>query len=144
MSVEDSESRRFELNISLRVSQADLVSTSGQKCFFFLRFFCVWIIFCNDPCSQRAVRKSCGGYLWNSNLLWQHCVSISIGLIRGKHICCRFWKNILKGRYVWYITYFPRLWAFKPTISIVTNCKYVSCELNRLSGWYYCYLKAAW
>ena len=42
MSVQDSESSRFESNIWLSFSQADLGPTSGQEIFFtFLRFFLV-------------------------------------------------------------------------------------------------------
>ena len=49
MSVEDSESRRFELNILLSFSQADLGPTAGQFfCVFFL--FKFGFLFCEDMC----------------------------------------------------------------------------------------------
>ena len=57
MSVEDSESRRFESNIWLSFSQADLGPTFAQ--FFFLSL----IFFPEDLCSYRAVQKSYGACL---------------------------------------------------------------------------------
>ena len=50
MSVEDSESRRFDLNIWLSFSQADLGSTSGQE-LLLLFFFQIWNLLCGDLCS---------------------------------------------------------------------------------------------
>ena len=39
-----------------------------------------WNFFFEDLCSSRAVQESFGGYLWNSNFLWKHRVSIVTGL----------------------------------------------------------------
>ena len=63
MSVNDSESRRSELNISLSVSQADLGPTYCHELFF--SFFFQSSDFLNwHSCSQRTVQKYFGGYLW--------------------------------------------------------------------------------
>ena len=64
MIAEDSEARRFELNIWLSFSQADLGPTSAQG-WFFSFFQMVLNFFCEGLCSWRAVENSYGGYFWN-------------------------------------------------------------------------------
>ena len=56
MSVEDSDSRRFELNILLSFPQADLGPTSAQE-YFFSFFFQVLKLLCEDLCSKRVVQN---------------------------------------------------------------------------------------
>ena len=79
MSVEDSEFRRFELTFGW-VFLTPILAQDVPRNYFFGFFLIVWDFFFEDLCSSRAVQKSFGGYLWNSNFFWQHRVSIVTGL----------------------------------------------------------------
>ena len=63
MSVEDSESRRFELTFGLSFSQADLGPRSVQELYFSGFFEKFETYFFEDLCSWRAVQTSFGEYL---------------------------------------------------------------------------------
>ena len=85
MSVVDSESRRFEANIRLSFSQADLGPTSAPELFFssFCESLVLYVLstlrFKKRAHSNPSLKNS-DGYLWNSNFSWEFCVSIGIGL----------------------------------------------------------------
>ena len=67
MYVEDSESRRFEPNIRLSFSQADLGPTSAPDSLF--SFFGVFHKFGTFRAHSNLYLKKSDGYLWNSNFL---------------------------------------------------------------------------
>lgn len=81
MSVKDSKSRCFDLNISLTVAQAHVAPTSGQGFFFVLycirRFFTV--IHTHSARYKNVIADN-----WNINFLRGKNVSIGIGLICWK------------------------------------------------------------
>ena len=79
MSVEDSESRRFELNIWLSFSQADLGPTSGQELLLF--FFSSLELFFVEICAHSERYSDLVVGLYESqSFSWQRRVSMSIGL----------------------------------------------------------------
>ena len=82
MSVGDSESRRFELNIWLSFSQADLGPTSGQDFFFSFFFWNVWTFFLKIWAHGERHRNLMAGIFESLFFFWQHHVSIVIGLSR--------------------------------------------------------------
>ena len=78
----------LRINIWLGFSRPILAQDLPTSNDFFRVFFQGLKLFISeDLCSWRVVRKSFGGYLWNSNFFWQHRVSIVTGLI---HCCCFF------------------------------------------------------
>ena len=62
MSVEDSESRRFEPKVGLRFSQADIGPTSAPDCFFGL-FQKLGTFFFSQRAHRKRVLNKFGGYL---------------------------------------------------------------------------------
>ena len=81
MPVKDSESRRFELNIRVSVSEADLGLTSAPKLLFrgFSKSLELSVLIIVLIASKLYLKK-CDGCLWNSKVLGNRCVSIGIGL----------------------------------------------------------------
>ena len=79
MSVEDSESRCYELNARLSFSEDDL-GPSAPELFFFGFFKKFGTFGLKNHAQSKLYLIFIGGYHWNSNFLWKLCVSIGIGL----------------------------------------------------------------
>ena len=96
MSVEDSESRRFELNGWLSFSQADLDPTSAQELFFFAFFWKFGTLFLKICAHSERYRNLIAG-IFEIKTFWQHRVSTVIGLrdvvAQGPSKCRRI-KNV--------------------------------------------------
>ena len=80
MSVEDSESRRFELNGWLSFSQADLDPTSAQELFFFAFFWKFGTLFLKICAHSERYRNLIAGIFEILTFFWQRRVSIGMGL----------------------------------------------------------------
>ena len=93
MSVEDSESRRFGLNIRLSFSEADLGSTSAQN-FFFRRVSKVGTFRLKNRAHSKLCLNYSDVYLWNPNFFGKFCVSVGTGPSTAVHMKntagCRF------------------------------------------------------
>ena len=87
MSVHDSESRRFELNIWLSFSQADLGPTSAPGIVFSGFFWKVWNFFFLICAHSERLRNLLTGIFEIHFFFWQHRVSIVIGLNNSSKKC---------------------------------------------------------
>ena len=78
MSVEDLESRRFELNIRLSLLKPVLAQSRPQNCFFGV-FQKIRTFRSNNRAHNKMYLKNYDGHRWDSIFLWKLCVSSGVG-----------------------------------------------------------------